>query len=171
MIDKQTKKMKKINKNKKISYRLTSVWKGFTEKEEREESVTTTLKNLLDENKINQRFFEKLKPTGSQAPRIYGLAKVHKADIPLRPVLLMPGSTYHKIANQVAEWLKVVKECNINTSTKLIADSLENVHSEQDDEMVNFDMVFLYTNIPVKEAIGDCTELLFPSRYKKPTCF
>ena len=78
-----------------------------------EEIVTTTLKKLLDENKINQQLFEKLKPTGSQAPRIYGLAKVHKTDIPLRPVLSMPGSAYHKIANQVAEWLKVVEECNI----------------------------------------------------------
>ena len=133
-----------------------------------EEIVTTTLKKLLDENKINQQLFEKLKPTGSQAPRIYGLAKVHKTDIPLRPVLSMPGSAYHKIANQVAKWLKVVEECNINTSTKLIAGSLENVHLEGDDEMVSFDVVSLYTNVPVKEAISDCTELLFSSRYKKP---
>ena len=66
---------------------------------------------------------------------------------------------------------KVVEECNINTSTKLIADSLENVHLERDDEMVGFDVVSLYTTVPVKEAISDCTELLFSSRYKETTFF
>lgn len=36
----------------------------------------------------------------------HGLAKIHKHDVPLRPVLSMPGSAYHKIALQVADWLK-----------------------------------------------------------------
>lgn len=56
---------------------------------------------------------KKLQTTGSQAPRLYGLTKVHKNDISLRPVLSIPGSPYHKIALQVAEWLSVVDECKI----------------------------------------------------------
>ena len=34
--------------------------------------------------------------------------------------------------------------------------------------MVSFDVTSLYTNVPVQEAIDDCTDLLFSGRYPKP---
>jgi len=78
-----------------------------------EKRIVTLLKHLRKENKIGEGLFWKLKPTGSQPLRLYGLVKVHKQDIPLRLVLSMPGSAYHKIGVQVSEWLSVVHECNI----------------------------------------------------------
>ena len=36
--------------------------------------------------------------------RLYGEAKVHKKNIPLGPLLSMPGSAYHKVTKKVAEW-------------------------------------------------------------------
>lgn len=105
---------------------------------------------------------------GSQPPRLYGLAKVHKADIPVRPVLSMPGSSYHKIGKQVAEWLSLVPECQINASTKSIAESLKDVHLEADEEMISFDVSSLYTNVPVHEAIKECADLLFSNKEKNP---
>ena len=89
-----------------------------------EERITGMLKDLRDKEKIDASLYYKLHPTGSQPARLYGLAKVHKDGIPLRPVLSMPGSVYHKIGNQVAEWLSVVKECQIIASTKSISDML-----------------------------------------------
>jgi len=74
-----------------------------------EERIVSALKRLRNDEQIEESLFDKLKPLGSQAPRIYGLAKVHKKDIPVRPVLSMPGSAYHRIANQVADWLKVLQ--------------------------------------------------------------
>lgn len=133
-----------------------------------EEKVLSLLKRLKDEKKISESLFFKLKPTGSQPPRLYGLAKVHKKDIPVRPVLSMPGSAYHKVALQVAEWLSVVNECDINLSSKTIADSLGDIILEDDDVIVSFDVSSLYTNVPVQEAISDCTNLLFSGRYQQP---
>ena len=89
-----------------------------------EERILSLLKKLNRENKISEVLLKKLKPVGSQPPRLYGLAKVHKNEILVRPVLSMPGSAYFKIAIQVSEWLSVVEECKINSSTKVIADSL-----------------------------------------------
>ena len=83
-----------------------------------EERITNVLQTLLKDDKIDQSLFFKMKPKGSQPARLYGLAKVHKNNIPTRPVLSMPGSCYHKVGVQVAEWLSVVPECQINTSTK-----------------------------------------------------
>ena len=35
---------------------------------------------------------ELIRPTGSQPPRMYGLPKTHKKDVPLRPILSITGS-------------------------------------------------------------------------------
>ena len=80
----------------------------------------------------------------------------------------MPGSSYYKIASQVSKWLSVVNECNINSSTKDISDSLSKIELESHDELVSFDIKSLYTNVPLDEAINDCTEMLFSGKYPKP---
>ena len=43
----------------------------------------------------------KLQPIGSQRPRMYGLPKIHKSDIPLRSIL----SISHSIQHSLAKWL------------------------------------------------------------------
>ena len=133
-----------------------------------EERITSLLKTMKNNNKISESLYAKMKPIGSQPPRLYGLAKIHKPDVPVRPVLSMPGSAYYKIAVQVAEWLSVVKECNINCSSKTISDSLSDLNLQGDEELVSFDVTSLYTNVPVYEAIDDCTNLLYSGNYKKP---
>ena len=80
----------------------------------------------------------------------------------------MPGSVYHAIALQVAEWLKVVPECQINTSTKDIADSLDSVKLDDDEVLISFDVSSLYTNVPLQEAIDVCTDLLYSGKHKVP---
>ena len=74
-----------------------------------------------------------MKGLSSQPARLYGLEKVHKDVIPLRPVLSMTGLVYHPIAEVVTEWLNVVLECQINTSTQKVSDSLKNVKLDEDE--------------------------------------
>ena len=123
--------------------------------------ISDILKTLEKAGKIDTELYEQLRPTGSQPARLYGLAKVHKSDMPVRPVLSMPGSVYYNVAKQVAKWLSVIPECQINCSTKSICDSLGNVKLEENEELVSFDVVSLYTNVPVMEAIHVCADLLF----------
>ena len=132
-----------------------------------EERIVSTLKQLRNDGKINEYLFEKLKPIGSQPARIYGLAKIHKQSVPVRPVLSMPGSSYHPVGIQIAEWLSNVPECQINTSTKEIADHLKEVTLEEDEEIVSFDVASLYTNVPVAEAIEYCADLLYNNNNQK----
>ena len=58
----------------------------------------------------------------------------------------MPGSVYRPIANEVTKWLNVVPECQINTTTKKIADSLKTMQLDSDEVIVSFDVSSLYTN-------------------------
>ena len=133
-----------------------------------EEKICKLLESLRNENKISEALFSKLKPIGSQPPRLYGLAKIHKNGVPIRPVLSMPGSPYFNIAKQMANWLSIVSECKINSSTKEIADQLADIVLEDDKELVSFDVVSLYTNVPVNEAIVVCANLLYDGTLKKP---
>ena len=126
-----------------------------------EERVKELLKSLLEEGKIDKALYDKIRPRGSQPARLYGLAKVHKKDIPVRPVLSMPGSAYHRVAEYVAKCLSVVPECKINASTKLISDKIKTVILENDEEIISFDVVSFYTNVPVREAIEVCTGSLY----------
>lgn len=133
-----------------------------------EQRITTLLEQLKKQNKISDKLFCRLKPIGSQPPRLYGLAKIHKDNVPVRPVLSMPGSAYHNIAKIVTEWLSVVPECNINSSAKIISDQLSKIELADDEEMISFDVVSLYTNVPVGEAIDVCSDLLYSGNHKKP---
>ena len=83
-----------------------------------EERVTLFLKELKDKELIGKIGYMKMKPTGSKPPRLYGLAKVHKSGVPVRPVLSLPGSAYYNINKFLCQYLARVSECNINTSTE-----------------------------------------------------
>ena len=140
--------------------------KDFTVKEE--ERVQKALTAMKNANKIDEELFNKVKPRGSQPPRLYGLAKVHKTNIPLRPELSMPGSAYHGVAQQVAEWLSIIPEAQINSSSKQVSDKIQSLDLAEDEEMMSFDISALYTNVPGKDAIKIAADRLFDGELQPP---
>ena len=86
----------------------------------------------------------------------------------MRPVLSMPGSPYYKIASKVTNWLSVLTESKCNSSTKDIAEKLGDLELEDGEVLVSFDMVSLYTNVPVKEAIKLAAEELYSGGVECP---
>ena len=57
-----------------------------------EERINIDLKKLCQEGRFDDDLRKKLKSTGAKPARIYGLAKVHKEDVPLRPIVSMPAT-------------------------------------------------------------------------------
>ena len=86
---------------------------------------------------------------------------MHKKDTPLRPIVSMPGSAYYKVAKKVADWLSFVPQCGINTSTEKVSRQLKDIELSDDETLISFDVTSLYTNVPVKESIKVCADLLF----------
>ena len=119
---------------------------------------------------MSEDLLMELRSCGGQPPRIYGLAKVHKTGTPVRPVLSMPGSPYHKVAKQVADWLAVITEAQIKCSSKLVVDKLKTVQLEEEEVMISFDVSSLYTNVPVKEAIVQAADRLYAGDLQQPPC-
>ena len=110
---------------------------------------------------IGEIGYAKMKPTGSKPPRLYGLAKVHKQDTPLRPVLSMPGSAYYNIGKFLCQFISKIPECNINSSTESVSKKIKDIELDDDEELVSFDVSSLYTNVPVMESIQDCADLMY----------
>ena len=44
-----------------------------------------TAKNMTAESGRSENTYKMMYPTGASAPKFYGLAKIHKKDVPLRP--------------------------------------------------------------------------------------
>ena len=51
------------------------------------------LLGLVKTNNLSRDIYTKVRPTGSQRPRLYGLPKIHKTKVPLRPIFSMRGSS------------------------------------------------------------------------------
>ena len=133
-----------------------------------EERINLRLKQLMDEKKISEDLCKELKSMGGQPPRLYGLAKVHKDVIPLRPVLSMPGSPYFNIAGKVTQWLQVIPESKIDCSTEKVVKDLKDVVVDDDETLISFDVSSLYTNVPVKEAIVIAADKLYSGEHETP---
>ena len=59
---------------------------------------------LYKNDKISSYFYKTLRSSDSALPRIYGLTKIHKLNVPLRPIVSFIGT----ITNQLAKFLKQI---------------------------------------------------------------
>ena len=85
-----------------------------------EAHIQRRLLQLKKEGLLPSNIYSRIRPTGSQRPRMYGLPKIHKQDVPLRPILSMTGSAQH----QLAQWLTSVIDSVLSLySTYCISDS------------------------------------------------
>ena len=133
-----------------------------------EERINEALNTLRVSEKISEELYWKLRSKGGQPPRLYGLAKVHKPEVPVRPVLSMPGSPYDNLGTIVTNWLSVIPESQIRCTNKQVVEKIKDVILEEDEVMVSFDVSSLYTNVPVEEAIRDAAEILYAGNVPKP---
>ena len=70
-----------------------------------EQKLQNRLLDLVHQNIFVCDVYDRVGPTGSKRPRIYGLPKTHKENIPLRPILSMIGSSQQEPAKWLAEIL------------------------------------------------------------------
>lgn len=66
----------------------------------------TLLKPLVDKGKIDKDNYNFFVPTASITPRIYGTPKIHKKDIPLRPIVDSIGSVIYNLSKALVEIIK-----------------------------------------------------------------
>ena len=139
-----------------------------------ERALQAFLLRCRNDGKINAEVYDRIRPTGSMRPRMYGLPKVHKQQpIPLRPILSMVGSAQHELAR----WLTEVLQPVLNRySTHVVKDSFDfcrrlrewSTTNHVNTYMCSFDVVSLFTNVPIEQTIQICLDTLYRSEVQSP---
>ena len=83
---------------------------------------------------------------------IYGLPKIHKPDIPLRPNVACIGSPTYNLSKFVISPLSGQGDSFIKDS-KHFGDEIKDIRLSPDEILVSFDVKSLFTNIPAVRII------------------
>ena len=124
-----------------------------------ENRLSCKLKGL---ERITNALYNKLRPTGSQPPRIYGLPKFHKPDIPLRPIVSCIGSPTYQLSKHITSLISSLAGHTSShvKNSRHFTEMMGSVHVESDEIVVSFDVSSLFTNVPVGEAVSIIHERL-----------
>ncbi len=109
--------------------------------------------------------YKRIYPSGSKAGIIYGLPKIHKEDAPLRPIISSIGTYNYHLAKYLVEILNPLTD-DFPLILKDSFDFINRVSQLDHDEnqtIASFDVVSLFTNIPVNETI----EIILDKCYDK----
>ena len=98
---------------------------------------------------------------------MYGVPKVHKQEVPLRPILSMTNAPQHELAKWLGELLKpVLDKYSEHTvrDTFQFCENIERFSCRNDVEqtyMCSFDVISLFTSIPLSRTIEICMDTLY----------
>ncbi|XP_066267643.1 uncharacterized protein [Branchiostoma lanceolatum] len=127
-------------------------------------AIHDVLKRLEEKDKVLDHHvtYLRLNPTTEQPPSFYGLPKIHKPGVPLRPIVSSIGSVTYNLASHLAQILGPL----VGKSQHHVQNSAEFVHKIKDinvaeDEIItSYDVCSLFTCITPKEAVAVVREAL-----------
>ena len=130
-----------------------------------ENKLRNFLKELKSENAITDELYKKLCRTGSRPGVLYGLPKVQKVNLPLRPILSALGTHSYNLAKYLASYLREISVGQYKiTDTFSFVEELHNLDLDTNKVfMASFDISSLFTNIPIDETIDIIINRLFSS--------
>ena len=126
--------------------------------------IIREVKRTIKNSNLDERIKKRLTPNREITPRIYGLPKIHKQGVPLRPIVNTIESPTYELAKHVAKILGPL----VGNTDSFIKDSSEFVELikkkkvEPNYIILSFDVVSLFTNIPFNEAIQVIKEVTDP---------
>ena len=120
-----------------------------------EKTVNTFVSGLKQNKKISTRDEFAVKSSDGRAPRLYGLPKIHKQGIPLRPIISFVESPTYNLSKEIARNLSHLvgrSERHVKNSYDFV-EFLNTIEVGDNESMVSFDVVPLFTKIPVDLAM------------------
>ncbi|XP_048524257.1 integrator complex subunit 3 homolog [Dendroctonus ponderosae] len=103
-------------------------------------------------SEFRRRWVKRIIRSEAPPPRLYGLPKIHKEGIPLRPIVSAPGS----LTYDIAKYLSSLLQPHLRSTETYIKNSEHFIKKIQD---LSFDVVSLFTKGPMEESIELVAEL------------
>lgn len=113
------------------------------------------LQDLKNEMKIDEETYKKLYPTAEGLPLLYCTPKIHKKNIPLRPIVDCTGAVTYQTSKFIVTLLRslVGKTPQHCKNSQELAKELASVTVEKDEELISNDVVSLFTKTPVSPTL------------------
>ncbi len=110
---------------------------------------------LKKSNIISETTYKILYSSDGLSPRFYGLPKIHQPEIPLRPIVSFVNSPTYGVSSFLAKILSPVVGNTENTvkNSYHFAEFIRGKTLNADEVLVSFDVISLFTKIPVDLAI------------------
>ena len=107
------------------------------------------------DGEITEGLYHRLRPSGSQPPRIYGLPKIHKPEFPLRPIVSCIGAPSYQLSKHNASLISPLagKTDSHMKNSKHFVELMVGLRVEEDEMLVSFNVTSLFTNVPINEAV------------------
>jgi hypothetical protein len=140
---------------------------------ERESKLQRSLYSLNKAGNLPTNIYNKIRPTGSKIGTLYGLRKVHKSinpPPPGRPIISAIGTYTYDTSKYLVSILKPLRD-EAKYSLKDTFDlcsrlkSANKTHDLSKCQMVSYDIVSLFTNVPIKETIDIIVEKAFSLKH------
>ena len=114
-----------------------------------------TLKEWRKEERIPNYLYNQLYPTAENIPKFYGLPKIHKKDVPLRPIVSSIGSVMYDTAKFLAKIMKPLVGLNSHhiVNSEDFVNKIAELEVPPGQKLVSYDVSSLFTSIPINEAI------------------
>jgi hypothetical protein len=111
---------------------------------------------FLKKSTLTEDICKQLRSSGSRPPRLYGLTKIHKEGVLLRPIVNNIGTPTYQLSKYLAGLLRQFTRNSghhVKNSFQFVQ-ILESLRVRPEDLMVSFDVVSLFTNIPIVDSLG-----------------
>ena len=94
-------------------------------------------------------------PTGAVTPKFYGLPKIHKRDIPLRPIVSNRSSFNYEVAKELSSILRPLVGSSPHhiKNTDDLVQQLKGITLQPNEEIVTYVISALFTSVPIDPAI------------------
>ena len=116
--------------------------------------MNALLLSLKRSGVIPDHLYNRLRSSAGRTPLFYGLPKVHKPNVPLRPIASFVGSPTYQLSKHLVFLLApLVGKTPAHVKNSIdFASFISDQTLQQGQVLVSFDAVSLFTNVPVDLA-------------------
>lgn len=121
-----------------------------------ERKLNALLLKLKRENKLDDSLYYRLRSTDALCPKLYGLPKLHKVNVPLRPIVSFVNSATYELSKHLCNILSPIvglSVCNVKDSFQF-AEFIKSTSCRPNDVMISCDVKSLFTTVPVSLALS-----------------